>query len=87
MIWAAQNGEIEVVETLMGNGANIYSKNKNGLTATMKALQHGHLQIVKILTENGANQHILRTFSKSVLTLSPNVSLRIVNHKQQKGEI
>ena len=55
MIWAAQNGEIEVVETLMGNGANIYSKNKNGLTATMKALQHGHLQIVKILTENGAN--------------------------------
>ena len=55
IIWAAQNGEIEVVETLMGNGANIYSKDKNGLTAIMKALQHGHLQIVKILTENGAN--------------------------------
>jgi len=55
IIWAAQNGEIEVVETLMGNGANIYSKDKNGLTAIMKALQHGHLQIVKILTKNGAN--------------------------------
>ena len=55
IIWAAQNGEIDVVETLMGNGANIYSKDKNGLTAIMKAFQHGHLKIVKLLTENGAN--------------------------------
>ena len=55
IIWAAQNGEIDVVETLMGNGANIYCKDKNGLTAIMKAFQHGHLQIVKLLTENGAN--------------------------------
>ena len=48
-MFAAQNGEKNVVEILIANGANIDIKDKDGWTASMKAFYQGHVQIVELL--------------------------------------
>ena len=54
LIWASQNGELEVVKILLANHVDVSTKDKDGWTALMRASQQGHHKIVKLLKENGA---------------------------------
>jgi len=47
LIWASQEGHIEIVKSLLANGANINEKDKYGNTALIWASQEGHIEIVK----------------------------------------
>jgi len=53
---ASEEGHLEVVKYLIGNGANInQAKTKNGATPLLTASLNGHLDVVKHLIEKKAN--------------------------------
>lgn len=51
---ASSQGDIEVVRTLLDQGANINIKTKSGTTPLMMAAMKGHVAIVNLLIDNGA---------------------------------
>jgi len=53
---AAQNGHTEVVEALLGKGANVNAKDNDGATALMAAVHKGHTDIVQLLKKAGAKE-------------------------------
>ena len=52
--WAAKEGHTEIASLLIGNGADINSKNNDGLTSLHCAVDGGYKQIVSLLIGNGA---------------------------------
>jgi len=58
LIWASEQGYVEVVKLLLEKGANVDEKNFTGGTALMTALQQGHVEIIKLLIEKGADVNI-----------------------------
>ncbi len=56
--WAANNGQLEVVQYLIGKGADINAKAPGDqTTALMLAARNGHLEVVKTLLQAGASIH------------------------------
>lgn len=58
---AAFEGQAEVVEYLLGLGADANEADQDGITALMKASIRGHFDVVKILVEAGESSYILIT--------------------------
>ncbi|MFO1040940.1 MAG: ankyrin repeat domain-containing protein [Planctomycetaceae bacterium] len=54
LLWAAWNGDTEIVRMLLTRGANLEQTGRKGETALMKAAYHGHTDIVQLLRERGA---------------------------------
>jgi len=54
LMLASERGEIEVVEYLLGKGADTNLKSYDGRTAIMYASDEGNIEIVKCLLDNGA---------------------------------
>lgn len=52
---AAQHGHTEIVEFLIGKGAEINAKNEPGMTALMIAAYNGQTASVKALIDGGAD--------------------------------
>ena len=55
LMWAAHEGNIEVVRLLLGRGAETGSSNSKGQTALMWAAHGGSIEVVSLLFEKGAN--------------------------------
>jgi len=51
---AATHGHYQMVEVLLGQGAEINATDKNGWTPLHCAARAGHLDVVKLLVESGA---------------------------------
>lgn len=58
LIYAATNGHAQVVQMLLGVGAEINSASDNGTTALMMAARNNHVETVKVLLKAGANPNI-----------------------------
>lgn len=66
LMWAAKNGQTQIAELLINNGADINATNKNGNTALMKAIRDGHTETAALLTDHGAflpedKSHIIKS--------------------------
>ncbi len=57
MLWAAQKGNIDIVNLLIKNGANIEAKHEasRGYTPLIVAAINNHIEVAKMLIEHGAN--------------------------------
>jgi ankyrin repeat protein len=55
---AAFSGNLEEVERLLDNGANINEKREDGITALMGAAFEGHQDVVSFLLAKGADVHV-----------------------------
>lgn len=49
LMFAAQNGHLNVIKYLIANGANVYSRRGKVL---QQAIEHGHINVVRYLVEN-----------------------------------
>ena len=49
------DGDIEMAQLLLDNGANIEAKDNKGNTALIKASSHGNIEIAQFLLDNGAD--------------------------------
>jgi ankyrin repeat protein len=49
-MYAAWNGQLQVVKELLARGANIDTTSRNNWTAKTAASDAGHLEILKLLT-------------------------------------
>ncbi|MGL4652687.1 ankyrin repeat domain-containing protein [Cetobacterium sp.] len=58
LIFASQNGHIEIVKLLLEYGADTNIQTDTGATALGFASQNGHIEIVKLLLEYGADTNI-----------------------------
>ena len=56
LLFAAQNGRLEIVRLLLQKGADKDKENDHGTTALFIAAQNGHLEIVRLLLQEGADK-------------------------------
>ena len=64
---AAAISQIEIVNILLQNGANVNAKQSSGVTALHSAAHNGATDIVKLLLQNGADKKAKTEDGKSVL--------------------
>jgi uncharacterized protein len=57
LMFASQNGHLEVARALLAAKANVNAARKNGRTALMAASQNGHLKVVGVLLAAKAEVH------------------------------
>ena len=73
LIDAVRNGDIELVQELLENGANPNIQNRNGRTALMVAIAWGYTDIVLLLLEKGADPNISANSGERL----PNTALEV----------
>ena len=54
----AGTGDVELLDGLLADGANVNAADRTGVTALMRAAYHGQLQMVRALIERGADVNI-----------------------------
>lgn len=64
---AAATSQIEIVNILLQNSANVNAKQSNGVTALHSAAHNGATELVKLLLKNGADKNDKTQEGKSVL--------------------
>ena len=73
LIYAAQQGDTQVVRQLLAAGAQVNLQDKNGVTALMQSINYEHREIALILINAGANVN-LRTNKDDGLCWQSNAS-------------
>ena len=67
---AVKSGDLETVETLIENGADVNAIIWYGYTALMTAIENGHTQIAELLIANGVDINETNWFSDSALMIA-----------------
>lgn len=58
ILWAAENGELEVIRNLVSTSPDlVHSKDKDGYTPLHRACYNNHVDIADFLLQHGANIH------------------------------
>ncbi len=68
LIWASRNGQLEIVQYLIEEGANVNAESPGNTTALIHAAVHGHLEAVQLLIANGADLNVKRKGQFPALT-------------------
>lgn len=79
---ASIQGDIDLVKSIISQGININSKDKDGDTALLKATEKGQLNVIKYLLKNGAdikaqgknNEVVLNRLASKSHTIGPNLA-------------
>ncbi|XP_029474614.1 ankyrin-3-like [Rhinatrema bivittatum] len=67
---AAANGQVPVIDYLIGKGAKLEMKDKNGRTPLHRASEKGHAEAVRVLLNAGANLYALDKDANAPLHLA-----------------
>jgi lysophospholipase len=60
---AASEGDVEMVQYLMKNGAGVHVRDRNNDTPLMNAIEFGHEKVIDALVECGAHIQVCKTSS------------------------
>ena len=69
---AVEKGDAKAVKTLISEGADVKTKDKNGKAAIVIAVEKGYTEVVKLILENGAdpNGHYFKNPKANLFVLS-----------------
>ncbi len=67
LIYSAFSNNVEILEWLIDNDANINHQDRGGWCALHAAAQEGHLQIVELLLNRGANPNLIDSYGNGPL--------------------
>ena len=70
LLWASENGHIEVVQVLLDDGANIEATNDFEYTSLTLASENGHSDVVQLLLNTGANIEAMDDNERTSLILA-----------------
>ena len=70
LIYAAENGEEDIVKALLQAGAYVNQTDYDNNTALMKATENGHNKIVKLLITSGADVDMENDYEETALSLA-----------------
>ena len=71
LFWAVNNGNIEVIELLLENEADINLQDKDGNTPLISAVyKNKNIEVIKLLLKHGANPHILNDLDNNALDIA-----------------
>ena len=74
LLWACQNGHLNVVKILLQNGANKFATSKRGNTVLHFAVESGEVELVEMLVKKGLDIDAKKRVNPNVFvkgTLSP----------------
>lgn len=54
-MFAAEGGNLKILELLLDRGLDVHDQTENGWTALMSAVQGGNLEMIKWLVEKGVD--------------------------------
>jgi ankyrin repeat protein len=86
IVWAAENGHLDIVKALLEKGADVNLKDNFGHTALIWTAKNGRLDIVKALLEKGVNVNLEDSYGcTALIRAAQNGHLDIVKALLEKG--
>ncbi|VEN51721.1 unnamed protein product [Callosobruchus maculatus] len=76
ILYAADYGQVDVIDYLITAGADVNSKDKHGITAILAAIWEGHKDCVKLLLEKGAKREGVAPDGKTYLESAENNEIK-----------
>lgn len=70
LIYAAENGDEDIVKALLQTGADVNQTDSDNNTALMQATENGHNKIVKLLIEKGADVDMENDYDETALSIA-----------------
>src|SRR5262245_26225091 len=67
LLKAAKKGDLPKIEALLGSGANVNARNKDGRTPVIEATREGKLPAVKALLDKGASPDVADKDARTAL--------------------
>ncbi|KAJ8533222.1 hypothetical protein ON010_g14032 [Phytophthora cinnamomi] len=81
LMWAARNGQIQVVQSLIDGGADVNAQDDEGQTALMAAAEYDQIDIVRYLIKHGASLTATDNIGDTVLMITAGKGLvRVCQH-------
>ena len=70
LMWAARNGQTDLVNLLTNSGANINAITKDGWTALVHAIDNKHVETAHLLLERGADPNLIEDDCSPAVSLA-----------------
>src|ERR1039458_5603645 len=70
LVYAAYDGNYDLVKALIDTGVNISVTNEGGSTALIVAADEGYLGVVELLLESGANSNLIDNDGDTALAIA-----------------
>lgn len=88
-MWAAKNGNNQIVELLIENGANMDLQDFGGWTALMHAVYKGRTEVVHTLIDSGADVNVKNVGDHTALYIAEelNTSPDIIMALKEAGGV
>lgn len=82
LLSAASNNNLELMHSLVAQGAQVNYQKNNGITALLLAIQHANLSAVQLLLAHGANPNIATTCASGYQGKTPLLLAISITHAE-----
>jgi len=76
--YAADFGHVEVVDYLIGKGADVDARDKHDITPLLAAVFEGHTEVVRLMLANGARKDMPAPGGRSILDAADKEEIKML---------